>query len=87
MDEIKIDKRFIDGLPKDVSSIGIIRAIIALAEIFDLELVAEGVETGEQLEFLLAAGCRVIQGYYFYPPLSAEAVGDLLRTIHEQRRV
>ena len=35
--------------------------------IFDLELVAEGVETGEQLEFLLAAGCRVIQGYYFYP--------------------
>lgn len=51
VDEIKIDKRFIDGLPKDVSSIGIIRAIIALAEIFDLELVAEGVETGEQLEF------------------------------------
>ncbi len=87
VDEIKIDKRFIDGLPKDVSSIGIIRAIIALAVIFDLELVAEGVETGEQLEFLLAAGCRVIQGYYFYPPLSAEAVGDLLRTIHEQRTV
>ena len=79
VDEIKIDKRFIDGLPKDVSSIGIIRAIIALAEIFDLELVAEGVETEEQKRFLIQNGCDSMQGYLFAKPLSCEVLEETFR--------
>lgn len=71
-DAIKIDKSFIDGLPGNKDDCAIVTAIITLAHSMDLDVVAEGVETAEQFEFVKTLGCRSIQGYFFSPPLSAE---------------
>ena len=72
IDTLKIDRSFIQNLFEDQSSIEIVRTIISLAKNLDLEVVAEGVESKEQLECLLAEGCHMIQGYYFAKPLSPE---------------
>ncbi len=72
VDTLKIDKSFIDGIPDDQNNSAITRAIIVLANQFNLETIAEGVEDEEQLKFLKEAGCHLIQGYYYYRPLTAE---------------
>ncbi len=72
VDTLKIDKSFIDGVPDDQNNKAITKAIIVLADQFNLETIAEGVEHKEQLEFLKKAGCQLIQGYYYYKPLTAE---------------
>lgn len=66
---MKIDKSFIDGLPHDSDSVSITRAIVGLAKNFGLSVTAEGVERGEQLQFLQQEGCDEIQGYYFAKPM------------------
>lgn len=76
--ELKIDKSFIDDIGKNKNSETIIKAIIALAKTLNLEIVAEGVDTREQLDFLQANQCQIIQGYYFSKPLS---VGDMNKFI------
>jgi diguanylate cyclase (GGDEF)-like protein/PAS domain S-box-containing protein len=72
--ELKIDKSFIDDIGKNTSSEVIIKAIINLAITLDLEVIAEGVETKEQLEFLQKNQCTIIQGYYFSKPLNATEI-------------
>ena len=72
--KLKIDQSFILGLPYDKDDVGIVKAIIALAESLGLELIAEGVETDAQKEFLLNSGCKHIQGYYYGEPMSAEEI-------------
>jgi len=72
--KLKIDQSFIQGLPDDKDDVAIVKAIIALAESLDLELIAEGVETDAQKEFLLASGCEHIQGYYYAEPIPAEEI-------------
>lgn len=72
--KLKIDQSFIQGLPDDKEDVGIVKAIIALAESLDLEVIAEGVETNAQKEFLLTIGCKYIQGYYYAEPVSAAEV-------------
>lgn len=81
VDMLKIDRAFVQGLGHDVHVEAIARATIALAESLDLALVAEGVETKQQCEWLLAEGCELIQGYYYSKPLSAE---DSLKWLIEQ---
>lgn len=76
-DTIKIDKSFIDGVPASKDAGAIVTAIITLAHSMELEVVAEGVETAEQLEFVRALGCQTIQGYFFSRPLSDEAFRQL----------
>jgi len=71
-DTIKIDKSFIDGLPDSKDDSAIVTAIITLAHSMEMEVVAEGVETREQFEFVKALGCHAIQGYLFSPPVSAD---------------
>jgi len=68
--ELKIDKSFIRDIGKNKNNESIIQAIINLAKTLDLEVVAEGVETKEQLDFLRENHCRFIQGYYFSKPLN-----------------
>lgn len=68
--ELKIDKSFIDDIGKSNNSESIIKAMINLAKTLELEVVAEGVETREQLDFLKTHRCQTIQGYYFSKPLS-----------------
>ena len=72
IEELKIDRSFIIDVSKSKSDAAIVRAIIALADGLELDLVAEGVETEEQLQFLNDNGCTTIQGYYYSKPLTAD---------------
>lgn len=78
VDELKIDKSFVNGLPSDKDDIPIVLATLSMAHALGLEVVAEGVETDEQLDFLKANGCEEIQGYLFSRPLEAGAMERLL---------
>ena len=66
----KIDKSFIDGVPDNASDVAIVQTILALGNSFKVDIVAEGVETLAQVEFLLAQGVNNIQGFYFGRPMS-----------------
>lgn len=68
----KIDKSFVDGIPGNAADVAIVRAILALGSSFKVEIVAEGVETVEQMEFLKNEGVSNIQGYYFARPMLPE---------------
>ncbi len=75
---IKIDRSFIDGLPENEDDASIVRSVLSLAQSLELHVVAEGVETPAQLDFLVAQGCREFQGYLFSRPLSALDMTALL---------
>ncbi|WP_312510695.1 EAL domain-containing protein [Massilia sp.] len=75
---LKIDRSFISGLPQDSENAAITRAIIAMAHGLKMVVVAEGVETGEQLLMLEEYGCDMVQGYYLGRPSSAEAITEML---------
>ncbi len=79
LDCLKIDKSFVDDITTDPDDAAIASAIISMARSLEVQVVAEGVETRAQLEFLRAHGCGAMQGYYFSKPLPAEACGLLLR--------
>ena len=64
-DKIKIDKSFIKDLSKGDASVAIVKAIIGLAHALNIDVVAEGVETKEQLDRVVAEGCTEVQGFYF----------------------
>jgi diguanylate cyclase (GGDEF)-like protein/PAS domain S-box-containing protein len=73
VDKLKIDRSFVADLPGDKDNKAIVAAIIALAHALNIRVVAEGVETEEQLEFLDACHCDFIQGYLAGPPVDADA--------------
>ena len=72
VNKIKIDRSFIIDVADNKADQAIIKGIINLAQNLDFELIAEGVETKEQLDFLVANGCYNIQGYYFSKPLPVD---------------
>jgi diguanylate cyclase (GGDEF)-like protein len=76
---IKIDQRFINDVTTSADDAAIVRATIGLAHELGIEVVAEGVETAAQRGFLIAAGCKVAQGYFFGKPVPAAAASELLR--------
>ncbi|WP_051507288.1 putative bifunctional diguanylate cyclase/phosphodiesterase [Saccharibacillus sacchari] len=75
---LKIDRFFVDGIDIEKERGNMVQAIIAIGRSLNMEVLAEGVETIEQLEFLRAAGCDEVQGYYLSRPLPAEGVEQLL---------
>jgi len=79
IDSLKIDRSFVTELPGNQDDATIAQAIITMAHALRLKVIAEGVETEAQLEFLTANGCDEIQGYYFSRPLPAEQCTQLLR--------
>jgi diguanylate cyclase (GGDEF)-like protein/PAS domain S-box-containing protein len=79
LDRLKIDRAFVSGLPDNQSDQAIARTIIALGLNLNMEVLAEGVETKAQGDFLAAAGCHVFQGYYYGKPMSGN---ELLEKIH-----
>jgi EAL domain-containing protein (putative c-di-GMP-specific phosphodiesterase class I) len=78
LDRIKIDRSFVDRLGKDKESTTIVRAVLGLANGFELETTAEGVENDEQLTLLKADGCLEGQGYLFSKAVPANEVQRLL---------
>ncbi|HEX4857578.1 MAG TPA: EAL domain-containing protein [Usitatibacteraceae bacterium] len=76
---LKIDKSFITQVPEDANSCSIAEAIIAMGKRLNLCVIAEGVETNAQLEFLKKNGCDQYQGYLFAKPLTAEELSALLK--------
>lgn len=76
--KLKIAQEFVLDLPADPDDAAIVSTIIRLGRQMDLMVIAEGVETPEQLAFLLAEGCTEAQGYYFARPQPAEALAPLL---------
>ncbi|HAE99749.1 MAG TPA: GGDEF domain-containing protein [Methylophilaceae bacterium] len=78
IDTIKIDKCFVNGLPVDNVDTAIVEAIFALAESLKFDVVAEGVETLQQFEFLKNKPCAKVQGYYFSKPLPVGLIENLL---------
>jgi diguanylate cyclase (GGDEF)-like protein len=78
IDTLKIDKIFVDDVEKNNDNSTIVSNTIALAQEMDLSVIAEGVETIEQVNFLKAHGCDMIQGYYFSKPVDAETFTKLL---------
>ena len=80
IDAIKIDRSFIQRIDGEASGSSIVGAVIALAHSLDLVVVAEGVESDEQLQFLDAHGCDQVQGFRFSPPLPASEIVELMRT-------
>jgi diguanylate cyclase (GGDEF)-like protein/PAS domain S-box-containing protein len=80
IDTLKIDKSFVHDIPGDADDIAIAAAIITMAHSLGLKVVAEGVETAEQLAFLRAHRCDSMQGYYLSRPLPAEQFETLLQS-------
>lgn len=66
--ELKIDRSFVMDLPRGSHAGAIVDAILALAHTLELDVVAEGIETGEQRDFLVSRGCRLLQGYLLGEP-------------------
>jgi diguanylate cyclase len=78
IDTLKIDQSFVRDLTTDLDDASIVRAVIGMGKSLNMRVVAEGVETSEQLAFLKEQICPEGQGYFFSRPIEAEALGELL---------
>ncbi|MCK5871535.1 MAG: EAL domain-containing protein, partial [Methylococcales bacterium] len=79
VDTLKIDRSFVWGLPDNSKDAAIVDVIITLARSLDLEIVAEGIETKGQLDFLAKKGCDYVQGYYYSKPVPSDEFIHLLQ--------
>ena len=79
IDYLKIDRSFVLDILTDPVGAGLVKAIIAMANVLHIKVIAEGVETYEQLEYLRRQGCDITQGYFCSPPVDAAAFSELLQ--------
>jgi len=79
VDKIKIDRSFVRDIVSDPDDAAIVEAVISIAHALHLRVIAEGVESKGQLDFLVSRDCTEFQGFYFSKPLAAEQFADLLR--------
>ena len=77
--KLKIDRSFIKDLPFDNDDVAITKTIISLCKSLNLKVIAEGVETNEQRDFLIENNCKFIQGYLYSKPLSSQDMTKLLK--------
>jgi diguanylate cyclase (GGDEF)-like protein len=78
LDGIKLDRSFIENVADGLTDAQIVKAVVEMARALGLEIVAEGVETADQLAAVRSHGCHQAQGFYFMPPLPAEEVPGVL---------
>jgi EAL domain-containing protein (putative c-di-GMP-specific phosphodiesterase class I) len=78
-DQVKIDQSFVRDIVTDPSDKAIVKTIIAIAHTLDLDVIAEGVETGQQLKILQSMGCTNFQGYLFSKPVTLEMFEAILK--------
>jgi diguanylate cyclase (GGDEF)-like protein/PAS domain S-box-containing protein len=83
-DHLKIDRSFVAGIGSRGSDETLVKAIVAMGHSLGLKIVAEGVETSEQYEFLRSHGCDLVQGNLFSPPLDPAPLEELLATHREK---
>jgi diguanylate cyclase (GGDEF)-like protein len=83
LDVIKLDRSFVHRIPRDVSAVGVARAVIALGHGLGLEVLAEGVETADQMDVMRRLGCDQVQGFYVSRALPSP---DFLRFVEELHR-
>lgn len=79
IDKLKIDQAFVRNLPEDEEDAGIAKAVIALAKSLNLRVIAEGVETRAQRDFIVENGCENIQGYFYSKPVPANELLNILK--------
>jgi EAL domain-containing protein (putative c-di-GMP-specific phosphodiesterase class I) len=78
IDILKIDRSFVSGLTTDPDDATIVSTIIAMAHNLKMNVVAEGVETSRQLQFVDQQGCEEVQGFFFSQPIAPECITDLI---------
>ncbi|MFO7809702.1 EAL domain-containing protein [Guyparkeria sp.] len=87
LDEIKLDKSFVDDVPDSPGDAAMVEAILAMASRLGIDVVAEGVESGEQFDYLKANDCTRFQGYYFARPVPARQwIDEQLDTMERRSR-
>jgi len=86
-DWLKIDKSFISELGTNPTANALIQSMIALGDAMDIAVVAEGIETVEQLQLLRLLQCEYVQGYYLAKPMPAAEISALLARLGESRRI
>lgn len=79
INKLKIDRSFITNICSSTEDATIVNAVIGLANAMELEVVAEGIETAQQLAFLRERDVTGLQGYYFSPPIPADEMGQILQ--------
>jgi EAL domain-containing protein (putative c-di-GMP-specific phosphodiesterase class I) len=78
---LKIDQSFVRDIGDDKNDTALVTAIIAMAASLQLDVIAEGVETPQQAEFLMAHGCHEAQGFYYSKAVPADAFAELFGTV------
>ena len=81
---IKIDQSFIKGIPNNPNDIAITSAFIGLAHHLGIQVVAEGVETAEQVQFLTAQQCDLVQGYFLSHPVNSHKISSQLKKLSDE---
>ncbi len=79
LNQLKIDRSFVNDITRDNMNTSIVGTIIGMAKSLGMEIIAEGVETEEQLKYLMEKGCHEYQGFYFHPALPAHELEQLLK--------
>lgn len=80
LDSLKVDRAFVTNLPDDRDAVVVVRAIVGMAKELNLNIVAEGIETERQMEFLHGLGCHTGQGYLFSKPITNDDFIQILTT-------
>jgi diguanylate cyclase (GGDEF)-like protein len=86
-DSVKIDRAFVTDITTDAGDAAIAKAIIGMGHGLQLSVIAEGVETAEQLQLLRESGCDQVQGFYFSQPVPADEFGEMLRARKSFREI
>ena len=86
LDSLKVDRAFVTNLPDDRDAVVVVRAIVGMAKELNLNIVAEGIETKRQMEFLHGLGCHTGQGYLFFKPITNDAFMQILTAKAAEQR-